>query len=206
MAIDLAALRSEFVARGFAYVDSGGTTRQDYFLNRGYHRICEEADWPFLQVTATGTAPVSSLTDIRDVLYVVDTTNHAELTPRDAGDIAFEDPDITTSGTPLYWWLDGETVKVYPTSAVGLSIRYTKVPADLATGTDQPLIPSRYRLLIVDAAVLEAEKDKGPDPDEYRLLQADYDRRIADMKGAYLNRNGAIDYIRPVVSGWVSRT
>lgn len=202
--MNLTALRAEFVARGYDYVDSGGTTRQDSFINRGYHRICEEADWPFLQIVASGTAPLSSLTDIREVIYVLDTTNNAELQGSTANDIAYLDPNVSTAGTPQYWWLDQDTIKVYPTSAsASLSVRYVKVPTDLSSGSDTPVLPTRYHPLIVDAAVLEAAKD-ADDLNTLQVLQADYDRRIQEMKRTLLNRNHqGPDYIRPVNSGWL---
>lgn len=165
--MNLEALRTEFLARGFDYLSS---TRADNYLNDAYLLdICEEEDWPFLEATEEGTAPLT-IADLRTVEYVVNTTQTTKLTPMKEARLTDEfSPDLTTPGTPnLYYITAGTTVNVYPVSTTDeISVRYWKVPTRLS-GTSTPLLPERFHSLIVDGAVARAYEDS----DDYELAQA----------------------------------
>jgi hypothetical protein len=79
----------------------------------------------------------------------------------DSRDIVDLDPAITTAGTPYRYWLDGlTTLKVWPTNtSQTLSIRYLKVPTDLSSDSDTPVVPTRYHPQIVDMAEVLACQD-----------------------------------------------
>lgn len=192
MSYTFATLQTEFFARGFDYLSDGGAglTRAKQWVNDGYHALCEEEQWPFLETTATGTAPLT-ISDLRQILYVVDTTNDIRLREGDARDVVDLNPEVATTGTPSIYWLDGlTTLRVYPTNTSNaLSVRYLKVPTDLSADGDVPVVPGRYRNLIVDYAVCKALEDSSNHEEAARLrgmMQLDLDR----MRRALLERAG----------------
>ena len=200
--MNLTALRTEFLARGEDFLDSSGTTRQDYFLNEGYRRINEAEPWPWLFADASGTAPLT-ITDLQTVLSVVDATDKTKLTRLDRRRLLDADTDLTTVGTPQYWYRDSDTsLKVYPANTtITLNVRYLRVAPTLSTGTDTPILPTRYHGLIVDAAMIEAFKDS-EDFSELSALEQVFQQRIAEMRRAYLPESGP-DYIDSIVSGFI---
>jgi hypothetical protein len=101
---DLAALRAEFLARGFDGIDASGTTRQDGYLNRAYTEIVDGEDWPFLTKAVSSTAPIA-IADLRTIESVVNTTQKYKLTPLDRRHITDSDTDVTTVGTPSVYYL-----------------------------------------------------------------------------------------------------
>jgi len=154
--VDLAALRQEVFDRGFDYVSP---TRVAYWLNRVYHRACEREPWPFLQATTTGVSPLA-ISDVRSVLSVVDTTSGSPVVWRDQRTILEEDPNLESTGTPDYWYLASGSLTVYPVNTTDtISVVYTKVPSDLSSDSDIPLIPTRYHYLLVDGACAHAYED-----------------------------------------------
>jgi hypothetical protein len=140
--LTLAQMRQELKSR---LPDFLGDTRCNRLINEAYQEICEQEAWPFLEATTTGAAPLA-ISDLRDVLYVIDTTNDRKLISADVRNVADTDPQFdTTLGTPYCYWLSGDTVEVYPGSTDSLSVRYTRVPSDLASDGDTSVIPSRSR-------------------------------------------------------------
>jgi hypothetical protein len=161
MADTFATLATELTARGYDYLSS---TRQGLFINRAYQLICDEYDWPFLETELLAqTAPVT-ISDLRSVLYVADANTGSELYGEDQRLISAADPGRTSTGSAECWYITGGNVlNVYPAdTSASLTIRYIKAPADLS-GSTEPLIPQRYRYLIVDMAVYLALRDN----DEY---------------------------------------
>ena len=150
----LADLQVELQARGFDYLS---TTRQNYYINSAYQiDICEDSDWPFLEVTTTGTAPLT-ITDLRSIESVIDTTQACKLRPLDRRSITDDyDTSLTTAGSPSFYYLTtATTVSVYPANTTDtLSVRYWKFPAALSAASDTPVVPTRFHPLIVDAAVV----------------------------------------------------
>lgn len=187
----LAQLRQELKARNPDYFSD---TRANTLLNEAYHEVCEAYDWPFLETTTTGTAPLT-ISDLRKILYAVDTTTQNPLTILDPSTVVNQlDPIIGTVGTPTYFWLDQSVLKVYPTNtSVSLSVRYLKVPTDLSLDADTPILPTRYHLVIVDCAQAR-ELAQGPNPNPSNLnrmnaIQANYYRSLDRMREALLNRS-----------------
>lgn len=182
-------MRTEFQARGFAYLTA---TRCNTFLNEAYHALCEwnGVQWPFLEATTTGTAPLT-ISDLREVLYVVDTTTQDRLEQADSRDIVDLDPLVTTSGTAQRYWLDGlTTLKVWPTDTGGsLSVRYIKVPADLANDSDTPVIPSRYHGLIVDMAEVFGMQERSDYSEAEQKMQL-FAQRAEAMRVTLTERAG----------------
>ena len=124
--MNLLDLRTELYARGFDYLSS---TRANYFINRAYSELCEEEDWPFLEATTSGTAPVS-ITDLRTIETVIDTTATRRLQPLDRRHILEDDYQLSTTGSPSCYYLTScNTLAVYPANTTDtISERYWKVP------------------------------------------------------------------------------
>jgi len=130
---------------------SGDTTMEDYYLNQAKNWIEDKDDWPWLETTTTGSSPLT-ISDLRKIIYVADTTNDCLLKEADLIDIARRDPGINDVGDPTRFYLDGLTsVKVWPVRTVNLSVRYLKYSPEL-TASDTPLIPARYHMLWCDVA------------------------------------------------------
>ena len=185
----LAQLRTELDSRFAEFI---ADPRANRLLNESYHDLLERANWPFLEVTATGVAPLL-VNDLRAVISVADTTANLTLRSLDVRDVKQMDPSATITGTPLYYWLDNNTVNVWPTSTTDqLSVRYQQVPADLANDTDVPVLPSRYQMLIVDGAQIRAlAEGPNPKPSNLERLQALsplYEARVQRMCEALLVR------------------
>lgn len=130
---------------------SGDTTTEDYYLNQAKNWIEDKDDWPWLETTTTGNSPLT-ISDLRKVIYVADTTNDRLLKEADLIDIARRDPGVNDVGDPTRFYLDGLTsIKVWPVRTVALSVRYLKYSPELTT-SDTPLIPERYHMLWCNVA------------------------------------------------------
>lgn len=171
-------MKAAFERRGFDYLDP---TDLERYLNDAYLLdVCEEEDWPFLEATSEGEAPLE-IADLRTVEYVIDKTLDERLDPLKRARITDElNADITETGTPGYYYLTGgNTVNVYPVAADTLLVRYWKAPEALS-GTDEPLLPSRFHTLPIDGAVARAYEDS----DDYELAEAAkarFDKRLDAM-------------------------
>ena len=185
--MDVTAATAELKARGADYLTDA---RALIMLNNAKNALEDEMAWPWLEATATGPAPLT-ISDLKDVLSVVDTTNQRQLTGLDARDITDRDAIVTTSGTPDSWWLDGTTtLKVYPTStSAQLSVRYVKFSPELSVGSDTPLIPVRYHALWVDYAMVEAYLDSDNFDAAAGLLNFVRQQRLPAMVELYAVRN-----------------
>lgn len=158
-------------------------------LNLGKNALEQVAPWPWLEATTSGTAPLT-ISDLRQVLYVVDTTNDCVLPGLDVRSTVGVDPELG-SGVPSSWWLDGLTsLKVHPTNtSVSLSVRYLKFSSELSTGTDTPLIPVREHPVWIDFAVVEAYKDSDNFAAAQALLGDLMSRAVPRMIDTYCGRN-----------------
>jgi hypothetical protein len=174
-------LKSRLMAEGFDYLQSDEIG--DY-INDGYLRdICEVDNWPFLEASTSGAAPLT-VSDLRVIESVVDTTTNVKLLPMDRRTITDTDTDLTTTGTPFAYYIAGGTaVTTFPASTNTLSVRYWKVPTALSSDSDEPLIPSRFRSLIVDAAKVRAYEND----DESEMAdaaRARFDARLQEMRAS----------------------
>ena len=185
--MNLGTARTELQARGFDHVSSA---RCLILLNRAKNALEDEYPWPWLHVTTTGTAPLT-ISDVKHVLHVSDTSNDHELLGVDPRYVREQDPALDDTGTPAVWWLDGETsLKVWPANtSVNLNVRYVKFSAELSADADTPLIPVRYHPVWVDYAVVEAYKDSDDFERANALLQHLRLVEVPRMISHYANRN-----------------
>ena len=156
--MNLTDIRTEVEARGFDYLSAD---RIDTLANFYYHDICRRFPWPFLHVTASGTAPLS-ITDFGHALSVVDTTADTILQWEDKRTLREQDPGLDGTGNPSCWYLDvpNNQLEVYPVNTTNtIVVDYVKVPEDLVDGTDETLIPSRFQYVLVEGIVCKAYRD-----------------------------------------------
>ncbi|MGH2761382.1 MAG: hypothetical protein ACRDLD_02180 [Thermoleophilaceae bacterium] len=173
--MNLAEMRSEVQARGFDHKASG---RIDLWLNRAYQRVTDRDPWPFLEATQVGPSPLS-ISDLRAVLTVVDTSAERQLFWQDRRTLAEADPLLTQTGDPWAWFMDAGALTAYPTSAHDLSVRYLKVAVELGAD-DVPLFDARYHYMLVDGAVALAYRDS----DNFEAAEAnelEFERRLREM-------------------------
>lgn len=200
--MNLGDAQTELAGRGFDYL---AASRMTIMLNDAKNALEDQWPFPWLETTATGTAPLT-ITDLKQVLYVQDTTNDNELLGLPVAQIAVDGDDITRAGTPAYWWLDGtSTLNVWPVStSVQLSVRYVRESVELSAVSDTPLIPARYHPLWVDLAVVQAYHDS----DNFagaQQLQGYVDSRMAKLVERYEQRNlqnGSYQTIRYMSDDW----
>jgi hypothetical protein len=88
-----------------------------------------------------------------------------------------------TSGTPRYWFRSAPTVvTAYPlNTALSITVRYWKFAPDLSSGADVPLMPDRFREVIVEKACAYLFRDSN-DVNAANDCLAAADRIIADMR------------------------
>ncbi len=187
-AFTLASLRSELVARGFDYLT---TARQTRYINNGYVALCEVEDWPWLETTTTGVAPLT-ISDLAEVMYVADPASNRQVQGRDPRDILDYDPAQTTGGVPQYWWIDGSALKVWPlNTSLSLNVRYRKAPVLLSADADAPIVPNRYQTLIVDFAQIEALRDRSNYQEAQALAQSldDSHSLLSGMRRTWFGRD-----------------
>jgi len=179
----LAEMRQEVMDRGYKFINE---TRLTGFLQRAYQQICARELWPFLETTKEGNAPLE-VADVRKVMSVRDVTNDVLLQGVSRNYLVHYYSDLTDTGKPSYWYLENNTIKVYPVSTIKLDVRYFKVPAELAS-EDEPLIPKRFQYLVIDRAIVDCLRN-GNDYDEARGLMADYREGLGVMTADLIHRN-----------------
>ena len=164
MAYDFSTMQTEVYARGLDYLNDGGAgvTRVKRWINNAMHRIQEMADWPFMQTSTTGAAPLT-VSDLRKVEAVWDSTNKTQLYQRSRADLLRDTEDLTLTGTPQYFYVTGgNSISVWPANtSVSLTVYYWKYGTDLSANSDTPLVPDRFRQAIVDDAVAQGLADAG---------------------------------------------
>jgi hypothetical protein len=163
VALDFSGLQTELFARGFTDLNDGGAgvVRAKRWLNDAAHEIDDMNDWPYLNTTLTGTAPLT-IADL-GTIETVGVAGSYNLAPRDRRDLRRNCGDLATTGTAwAYYIVGGTTINVYPVQAgLSLTVDYWKVPVDMVANGDVPAMPDRYRMAIVDLAVERAARDRG---------------------------------------------
>jgi hypothetical protein len=174
-------IRAEVEARGYQYIPQ---ERLDGWIRQAYEWVCAQEPWPFLETETTGAAPLT-ISNLSQVLWIG--YDDVVLRGTDLRDIRDRDPDLDDTGDPTHWYLDGNTIKTWPTSDKTLYVRFIQKPPTF-TDVDEPLIPSAYQEVIIDGAVMRGLKDN----DEYdtaQALQAGIDRDVQAMRDALMVRN-----------------
>jgi hypothetical protein len=126
---------------------------------------------------------------------VYDTTQQRALVRESAGDLVDRFGDLTTTGTPMFYYVTSGVVNVYPANTTdSLSVRYYKIQTDLSASSDVPLIPDRFRAAIVEYAAAKAYMDSD-NPQMVAECRAAGDRIIERM------RESQIDHQQYIITG-----
>lgn len=152
-------------------------------INIAYLQLCGMYQWPFLEESAVGTAPLQ-ITDLGTVEAVIVTSDsNRELVPAEWRWLVATYGDLSVDGTPEYYYVANPSgtlqVATYPESTETIGVQYFEIPAEL-TGTDTPVVPARYHDIVVDLAVCMAYRDSD-NHGAAEALQAHVDRRVGQM-------------------------
>lgn len=148
-------LQVDLLRRGYDHVDQDRLRR---WINESYHEVCNEADWPFLEASTSGAAPLT-VADLRRVQAVHDATNRVPLRPTTRRWIVSTYGDVvSTTGVARFYYVENGVVRAYPVAGT-ITVYYYKVPTDLAVTTDVPIVPTRFHTIITDGAVRRALED-----------------------------------------------
>lgn len=154
---DFSTLLADFFDGGFQHYndDGAGLSRAKRWMNAAYKRdVVSYALWPFREATEVGAAPFT-INDLGPVATVIDTTRSVKLHPKDRRTLADAYPDLTTAGSPSYYYFENGVIRTYPAGGT-LRVRYWSVPNDLVDDDDLPIVPPGYRELIVFGALWRA--------------------------------------------------
>lgn len=186
--MDFAELQTEVYARGLDYLnqDAAGQVRVKRWINQAYLELCGLERWPFLAATETGAAPLT-ISDLGTVESVRNSSeNSVALAWRDRRDLTTSYSDLTTTGSPRWFYIDNGVIRTWPVGG-SLTVLYWKVPAELEDDDDEPAIPARFQDLIVDGAVIRAYKDSD-NFDFVQNLRAEWERGVETMRQALLDQ------------------
>ncbi len=181
MAYTLSTLATEIWARGFSFLNDGGAgqTRTYRWINDAMHYVDDSERWTYLAGSTSGAAPLT-ISDLDGVERV--TQNEWALTATSRDVLLRQYGELTTTGTPVYFYLASPTVvSVYPVSTASINVTYWKVGPDLTAASDAPLMPDRYRGIIVELACAKAYRDTD-DPEMAGVCQAEADRILQRMR------------------------
>ena len=178
-----AQLKGRLGERGFDYLTDA---TKGQFVNDAYLEICDMEDWPFLEATTSGVAPLA-ISDLRTIETVVDSTSTTRLSPLDRRHILETDYTLATTGSPVWYYLtSGTTVNVYPANTSDtLSVRYWKVPTALSADGDVPVVPDRYLDIVLYGARAAAYWDSDNAEMAETMIRRQ-ERRLQTMRDALL--------------------
>lgn len=185
--MNLTAARDALRARGF---DGLTDDRCDVMLNAGKNTLDDFAPWPWLQTSTTNVAPLT-ITDLKAVTYVWNTTTKTTLRGSDKGFLRDNyGPDLTVASTASFWYLDGlTTLRVFPAdTSSSFSVDYLMVSPELSADSDEPLSPARLHPIWIDLACVEAYED-ADEPGMAQALQAKAEARLWAVVDVYFGRN-----------------
>jgi len=191
-------LQDEVTGRGFDFQSSA---RVGSWVNNAYTELCDLEDWPFLQASASGPAPLT-IADL-GVVEGVRTQAGVRLMAIDRRQLEHDVTDLTTAGSPSCYYLTaGQTISTYPTSMASITVRYWKTPAEMVSTLAVPIIPARFHELIVLGALRRAALEESDGPD-YASFDAEWQRGVQIMRERVLlwHRDGNTSQVRSASHG-----
>lgn len=186
----------EVNAHGFEDTDTNVKLRA---LNFAIKNISVRKPWPFLErvvtLTFDGTnaAPTNDLSDLRAVMKVIDLSSG---TPRRIRFFRTDDLEeqvtLTDTGSPVVYYFEGSTLKVYkiPSSTQTLRLRYSRFAPKVTAFTDPEtsiVIPPDGHEAIIFRMLMRLY-DLEDDPDLSARFEAHYENEIAQMSDAFFAR------------------
>lgn len=177
---------SDFQDHGFTDID---ITHFLVYLNHSQQMFCAREPWPFLEKLLTSTFTASqaqqftAITDIKQVLSLINTTQGYALDPERASTVYKDNvATLTVPGTPTWYYTPvnnaaapmGKQVHVYPQPAAAdaVQLRYIYIPTLLTAGGDIPVVPERFHRILVFGALWQAYRleDDPQSGDEYETM------------------------------------
>lgn len=168
MALDFTALQAEVAARGFDFLTTAGggsaadLVRLKRWINDAMHEADSAEKWDYTYAVQAGAMPLT-IADLRLVEDVTMTVSLAGLVGQDRSllESIYGLLSTNTASTPQFWFRSAPTiVTAYPlNTSLSISVRYWKFGPDLSAGADVPLMPDRFRQVIVEGAVAKAARD-----------------------------------------------
>lgn len=182
-------------------------------INETYWDVCGRDNWPFLESSATlnyaGSSATSSNfpTDFGKVqkLYVTSTGSGLEPWRMDDFYDVYAN-NLTLAGTPLIYYFEANTLRVYPLATAGtavLTMKYISKPAELLSSDVEAAlkIPARYhRGTIVKGTVIQlamARDDMELSVEAERLFEKTYSMMRQDLMQNQIERPDYIHVIDP---------
>lgn len=155
--MNFAELCTEVADMGFHDVPR---TRVERWVNQSYLELSDYRRWTFTEATTSGNTPLT-VADLGAIRSVRITSSGVLLYHEYRYTLLAMGKDLALAGTPTRYYITGGTIVTgWPATATGVTVEYWKVPAEL-TGTDTPVVPTRYHDLIVQGAVRRAYEDAG---------------------------------------------
>ena len=181
--MDFTALKAAVAARGF---DDLTDAQLGQLVNDAVAELDSMVPWPYREASSTGAAPLT-ITDLGEIDVVLALANSSfPLERATRSELSGMYGDLTTGGTPVWWYLSGSAVAVYPASTGQITVRYWKTTPTLSGGSDTPLAPARWHNVYVDIAAGAGYPDGETPPG----LQARIDRRVGVMINALMPDSG----------------
>lgn len=162
------------------------------FANDVNRFICNSRRWRFMEKTFTGTVTIGSPsyalpTDFQSAisLRITSPSGNAKYIPYKAFeefDRAFPNPSATANSTPLYWYLFGTTINLYPApdQVYTMDIRYLKQPTTLTLDADVPDIPTEFQEVVVLGTYAKA-LERNDQFDQAQIISAQYQQGLDAM-------------------------
>lgn len=152
MAYTFQTIQDDVFARGFQPLNDAGAglAMVKRMVNDSMHWVDGLADWPYRQATTTGVAPLT-IADLGTIESVTNVPGGYTIDPADRRDLRRLYGDLTTAGVADFYYVTAGVISLYPVQAgLTLTVDYWKVGPDLSAGADTPLMPDRYRAVIVE--------------------------------------------------------
>lgn len=160
-------------------------------------------------VSTTLSSGSYSIGDHIDIIQVLDVTNDRVLQESDEVYIRSQDPDLSETGTPRYWYLQDNVLKVYPSEDINVYIQYYPAANDLALDTANHLeadirIPPLFHEVLVLGGIYKMSvreqgfhdaRDRGEKLREYR-------EKKQELLTYSYNKNRSIQRRRSVYSDY----
>lgn len=182
----VATMLTDFQDHGFTDIDQAHFLT---YLNHAYMQFCTREPWPFLEklfngnFTASQAQQFTAVTDVKQVLSIINTAQGYELCP-DRPETIYKNfaQFLTVPGAPIYYYTPvvnaaapmGKQVHVYPppNAADTAQMRYIYIPPLLTTGTDVPVVPERFHRILTFGALWQAYRleDDPQSGDEYETM------------------------------------
>jgi hypothetical protein len=128
-----------------------------------------------------------TIADLRKVETVRDTTSGRWLERSSRQRVVTLGLDPDTQGTPDVYYIDNGVIRTFPVGGT-LAVRYWKVPDEMASSADTPVVPARFRdVIVTGAARIGLMGDSASE--DVQFVTQEYERRIGVMAQSLLGQN-----------------